>query len=73
MAKTIITGEFWLSRKLRDISQTAIGREPGLVTTAGMDFMLEYDPPLSTAEKTQLREAMPEWIRKMYNFQTEDG
>lgn len=66
---------FTLGEKISDLAQATLGRRPVVVGCGGGGsiIQIEFSPDLTSAERTAMLNAMPEWVRKLYTFIRETG
>lgn len=67
--------ELNIGEKISDLAQSALGRRPVAIGESGRGraIMLEFDPDLTNGERITLMSAMPNWIKKLYDFRKEEG
>lgn len=59
---------------LSDVCESAIGRRPVITSKAGSDILaLEFEPDLTVAERTVVRNALPDWFKSMWRFSRHEG
>lgn len=67
--------ELNIGEKISDLAESVLGRRPVAIGESGRGraIMVEFDPDLTVDERTTLLDAMPNWIRKLYDFRQEQG
>ena len=54
--------------QLMSIMQATVGRAPNILDENTSGFIIEFDPPLTATEKTNIQVALPLWAKQLFDI-----